>query len=435
MVPCQQEISMVIIFKFKFKCRATIVRFILTLIALMYCTLITSVIGFALILVGYLLEQDILFWIGFPLCVIVVWIFIATTAYDRPSTWSINAVSRTDIDDIRKSATVENYQNNPNVKYSCKLALLSRGHTFIEQWSLNLESKENINDEKNNDNNGGSDLHILLVHGFSSFTSLADSFPPALIKKLETNDFCINNKRVVSIIHYHLYGRGKSDCPLGCHDGSLYTSQINDVLLNCDNYKSNDELIVFGFSMGGAISTLFAYNNACVNNNLRIYKLIGIAPAGLPLKIPLIAKIGVAPLIGELTFPFMAKSELIKSFGEEYYDIENNKIGKKDYENMLKEFDIWFDKQSKVWYAILSTLRYFPMQQLGKQFDKLYEKIGTKGNWMFILGGKDVTVTPDKFEKFSKCKTVVMKNMAHMDLVAEYGISEWIDEFWDWVNK
>lgn len=76
------------------------------------------------------------------------------------------------------------------------------------------------------------------------------------------------------ILTYDLYGRGFSDRPRGPQTRQFFLQQLEDLLA----YEGLDrrEISILGYSMGGAIATVYA-----ADNPTRIVRLMLIAPAGM----------------------------------------------------------------------------------------------------------------------------------------------------------
>lgn len=75
------------------------------------------------------------------------------------------------------------------------------------------------------------------------------------------------------VLVYDLYGRGYSDRPKGRQDRDFFLTQFDDLLTDQD---IGDDITLIGYSMGGAIATVFA---AAHPNRIRT--LILLAPAGM----------------------------------------------------------------------------------------------------------------------------------------------------------
>lgn len=75
------------------------------------------------------------------------------------------------------------------------------------------------------------------------------------------------------VLTYDLYGRGYSDRPRGKQNAAFFTRQLTDLMTH---QQVTGEVILIGYSMGGAIATCFA-----AAQPQRIRQLVLIAPAGM----------------------------------------------------------------------------------------------------------------------------------------------------------
>ncbi|WP_319799768.1 alpha/beta fold hydrolase [Roseobacter weihaiensis] len=75
------------------------------------------------------------------------------------------------------------------------------------------------------------------------------------------------------VLTYDLYGRGYSDRPRGVQDRGFFLRQLNDLL---ESQKVDDDIIVIGYSMGGAIAAAFA-----ARQPQGIRQVVLLAPAGM----------------------------------------------------------------------------------------------------------------------------------------------------------
>nr|WP_114293097.1 alpha/beta hydrolase [Pseudosulfitobacter sp. DSM 107133] len=77
------------------------------------------------------------------------------------------------------------------------------------------------------------------------------------------------------ILIFDHYGRGYSDRPKGAHDDAFYLTELEELLAH---EGVQDDITLIGYSMGGAIATLFAASHPD-----RVRQLILLAPAGMTL--------------------------------------------------------------------------------------------------------------------------------------------------------
>jgi len=75
------------------------------------------------------------------------------------------------------------------------------------------------------------------------------------------------------VLIYDLYGRGYSDRPDGPQDSAFFVTQLEELL---EDQGIDGDITLLGYSMGGAIATVFA-----ALNPERIRQIVLIAPAGL----------------------------------------------------------------------------------------------------------------------------------------------------------
>ncbi|MBW4706620.1 alpha/beta hydrolase [Roseobacter sp. YSTF-M11] len=75
------------------------------------------------------------------------------------------------------------------------------------------------------------------------------------------------------VLVYDLYGRGYSDRVRGTQDRAFFQKQLNELL---DDQGVEDDITMIGYSMGGAIATIFAASQPD-----RILQLVLLAPAGM----------------------------------------------------------------------------------------------------------------------------------------------------------
>lgn len=120
---------------------------------------------------------------------------------------------------------------------------------------------------------------IVFIHGITS--------PPLILHEF-INLLANSGFRVLC---YDLYGRGFSDSPGVPYTKQLYVNQLSN-LLRLLNWNS---CTVIGYSMGGAIATLYTDIYP-----LTVDRLVLVAPAGLMKSLPLLAQIARMPFLGEL---------------------------------------------------------------------------------------------------------------------------------------
>lgn len=75
------------------------------------------------------------------------------------------------------------------------------------------------------------------------------------------------------VLIYDLYGRGYSDRPSGKQDRHFFIQQLNDLLAD---QGIEDDITLFGYSLGGGIATAFA-----AQHPEKVRQLVLLAPAGM----------------------------------------------------------------------------------------------------------------------------------------------------------
>lgn len=94
------------------------------------------------------------------------------------------------------------------------------------------------------------------------------------------------------VLIYDLYGRGFSDKVSGKQDAAFFMTQLNDLLAH---ERVGGDVTLIGYSMGGAIATLFA-----AGNTGKVRQLILLAPAGMgTVASPIVNFIAKTPMLGD----------------------------------------------------------------------------------------------------------------------------------------
>ena len=139
---------------------------------------------------------------------------------------------------------------------------------------------------------------IVCVHGLTT---------PSFVWRGLTKGLAIMGYRVLT---YDLYGRGFSDKAKGRQNSDFFLRQLNDLL---DHEGITRDFTVIGYSMGGAISTLFTAQDPS-----RIRQLVLIAPAGMgTVAAPIVNFIAKTPLIGDWLMLVLYPSQLRKGITAE----------------------------------------------------------------------------------------------------------------------
>lgn len=94
------------------------------------------------------------------------------------------------------------------------------------------------------------------------------------------------------VLTYDLYGRGYSDRVPGPQDRAFFLQQLTDLL---EDQKVGQDITVCGYSMGGAIATVFA-----ATHPERVRHLVLLAPAGMGVNMgPVTRFVAQTPVIGD----------------------------------------------------------------------------------------------------------------------------------------
>ena len=198
---------------------------------------------------------------------------------------------------------------------------------------------------------------VVLIHGiagpFGIWTKVADS--------LMSHGF--------RILQYDLYGRGYSDRPDVNHGIDLYLNQLTD-LLTVLSIKSPIALV--GWSLGGLIAVSYT-----AKYSKKVDQLILIAPAGVGISRPAMARIVMIPLLGEILMGLLGRSIIIRSLlkGLHSNDLVN------DYRALVSE-----QMQYKGYLrSFLSTLRYCVFEDATED----YRTIGNLDLPVLMISGSE----------------------------------------------
>jgi len=202
---------------------------------------------------------------------------------------------------------------------------------------------------------------LVMVHGFSTPQFVFDKNVPALVKA---------GFRVLTFDHF---GRGYSDRPEGPYNEDFFDKEMIDLF---KALKITKPVYLFGYSLGGGISTVFTARHPEM-----IKKLIIAAPVGFLDKPSGQNSLLMIPVLGEYLFSVIGIRTYIDAFEKEKQDGIATK-------RMVKLFKEQFNYKG-TWNALLSTFRSYPMDNL----KSYYKRVGASLiPVMFIWGAKDETV-------------------------------------------
>lgn len=199
------------------------------------------------------------------------------------------------------------------------------------------------------------------------------------------------------VVTFDLYGRGYTDRPKVTYNPQLFEQQLTDVLKALD---IEGPIHLVGVSMGGAISTYFANRHP-----ERIKSLTLMAPAGLPMKLPLTSELAKLPLLGDVLMQAIGKKTLLENFkkgfvGEPTKEATAIFLEQFEYRGYLE--------------AMLSTLRNFPLNDMESEYQAWAEK---NKPTLIVWGTEDQVVpfslSPRLGELIPEAKVVPVSGAGH----------------------
>jgi len=211
---------------------------------------------------------------------------------------------------------------------------------------------------------------VVLVHGFSLPSFVWDDY----IQPLNAAGF--------RVLAYDNYGRGFSDRPKGPYDAELMDRQLSGLL---DALMINAPVDLVGYSMGGAISTIFAAKHPDRVNSLTL-----IAPGGLGVALGSATDWVKKPVIGDW---------IVRLFGLHIF--HERAAAEAKFSPNPPQFLARFDRQME-WRgfgdALLSTLRNYPLESS----EEAFRKAGEGPQPVLVIWGE-----ADKAVPFSLAKRIV----------------------------
>jgi pimeloyl-ACP methyl ester carboxylesterase len=176
------------------------------------------------------------------------------------------------------------------------------------------------------------------------------------------------------VLRYDLFGRGYSDRPDVRYDYDLFDRQLIELV---EALEIDTPIDIVGLSLGGAISVVFASRHQAL-----LGKLCLVDPAGLPWKQSLPARLGQAPIFGELIMGMLGSRVLVSNLADYFY-------ADRGYAELKEEFlhQMQFTGFKK---ALLSTLR--SGATTGAR--EAYERVGKEDYPVLLIWGKEDQVVP-----------------------------------------
>jgi pimeloyl-ACP methyl ester carboxylesterase len=203
---------------------------------------------------------------------------------------------------------------------------------------------------------------VVLVHGFASYAFVWEPLVPLL------------ERAGVRVLRYDLFGRGYSDRPHRAYDGDLMDRQLRELL---DAVGIRQPINLVGLSMGGAISAVFT-----ARHPQRVRRLALLAPAGVRMPPPRLARVARLPVLGEWMMRLQRDADVMRQSAAQLY-----------HPPLAARFTAPFPAQLRFQgyrRALLSTLRHYPLFDL----DDTFAAIGRRGRPALAVWGRDDAVLP-----------------------------------------
>jgi len=236
---------------------------------------------------------------------------------------------------------------------------------------------------------------IVFLHGIS-LPALV-SFH-RLVKTLVTSGF--------RCLLFDFFGRGLSDSPNDIYNDQLFVSQTIS-LLNVLGLEETPFTLI-GLSMGGAVAARLSQQYPH-----KVKSLILVAPAGLPINVPLIARVARMAVIGDFLTWALGNMRLRRGIHSIFLHPEKHA---EDIQRMEEAFDSQVEHQNGqfIW-CFLSTLRNFPLSSLSDT----YRDIGKNPRPVLLLWGKKDSVV--EFHLCSELKKLLNKETTQVVEVDDCG--------------
>ncbi|MBW2176020.1 MAG: alpha/beta hydrolase, partial [Deltaproteobacteria bacterium] len=203
---------------------------------------------------------------------------------------------------------------------------------------------------------------VVLVHGLSTPKFVWDGNVEALTAA---------GNRVLAYDHY---GRGFSDRPDIIYDSDLYARELLNLLVAL---HVTQPVTLVGYSMGGGNVIGFASRYP-----ERVKKLVLIAPAGYVPEYTGLASLVLVPGLGDWLMAMLGKKNVMA-------DIRREVDAGSARADMVEKFEEQFQYRGYL-DSILSTMRYYPMNDLSEE----YEKVGRLKIPTYAIWGTDDQVVP-----------------------------------------
>lgn len=177
------------------------------------------------------------------------------------------------------------------------------------------------------------------------------------------------------VLTYDLYGRGFSDRPKGPQDAAFFVTQLEELL---ESQQIENEITLIGYSMGGAIATVFAAMSPA-----RLRQLVLLAPAGFGHDLGPMAR--VVAQVGRLG-DWLMLAFYARSFRKATED-ERTLISSVDDIVDLQQYELRFRGFVP---AVLSSLK----NMLGQDLDEEHREISKENVPVLAIWAQDDDVIP-----------------------------------------
>jgi pimeloyl-ACP methyl ester carboxylesterase len=213
---------------------------------------------------------------------------------------------------------------------------------------------------------------VVLIHGFSTPYFIWDTTSAALAAA------------GFRVLRYDLFGRGYSDRPDTAYNMDLFLRQLLG-LLEVLGMRQPVDLV--GLSMGGAIAVAFT-----ARNPLRVRRICLEDPAGLHLKMPPLARLIRAPVLGELIFGLFGGRFLLANQAGDFYRVPA------DFAAFQAKYALQMPYRG-FRRALLSTIRGDAISDRAAEFAAVGRQPRPK---LLILGENDRTVPLETHERIQE---------------------------------
>lgn len=157
------------------------------------------------------------------------------------------------------------------------------------------------------------------------------------------------------VITYDLFGRGLSDRPALRYDREVWDRQLGELI---DKLAGERRVHLAGLSVGGGVVSIFTERNPD-----RVDRLVLLAPVGIPIETPPLAKLSGLPLLGEYIMNVAGDRVVYSRFLRTFEHPER-------YPELQRKFRIQM-RYRGFKRSILSMLRHYPLNDLKSTFTAL----------------------------------------------------------------